>query len=246
MRRLLRILFCAAAVACGLPVAIYLWSASLLPPLARWLDVGGPPRRADYVMPLPGDQQIRPFVAAALVKVGLAGAVLIPENERMPDVDEGIVPPTDEIIRRVMRCRGVPQDKIIVLPGKSGSTLDDIGMLRAFLEPREHARVAVVTSSYHTRRARWSVSHVLGPRARDVTFVSAPSPDFDMEQWWRTEAGLRRITSEYAKLFLYWMRYGTGIPCCLGGAIVVVLLTATARKAKWEVQSEKCKVKNET
>ena len=90
--------FLVLAVAAAVLVGVYMSRGYLLPPMAYWLDVGGPPRRADYVMVLPGDANVRPFVAAALVKAGLAGRVLVPKTESAPEVDDGIYPSSDELI----------------------------------------------------------------------------------------------------------------------------------------------------
>ena len=69
----------AAMLACALLLLAALWLArvALLPRLAQWLDVGGQPVRADYVMILGGGAATRPFVAAALVRAGLAHKVLL-------------------------------------------------------------------------------------------------------------------------------------------------------------------------
>ena len=72
-RRLIVVLLLAAAIAFSLWIAY----PCLLRAAARWLDVGEPPRRADYVMLLGGDKETRPFVAAALVSEGWARRVLV-------------------------------------------------------------------------------------------------------------------------------------------------------------------------
>jgi len=189
-----------------------LWGAraSVLPPLARWLDVGEEPHPADYVMVLPGDESVRPFVAAALVRAGLARGVLVPKTETAPAVADGIVPPTHEVIRRVLRRRGVPEDRIVVLEhGQTGHTYGDAVLLAAFLDSAPDARVIVVTSFYHTRRARWTFSQVLERRAEQVSIVSAPTDRFAPEDWWQRQEGFLAISGEYLKLVYYAARYGT-------------------------------------
>lgn len=71
MRRLRRYLLVLVAATVALAGAS--WARGyLLPTLARWLDVGVAPQPADYLFVLPGGEDTRPFVAAALVKAGYA------------------------------------------------------------------------------------------------------------------------------------------------------------------------------
>ena len=127
----------------------------LLPPLADWLDVGISPTRADYIMVLPGHSETRPFVAASWVRLGLADQVLLPRTRSSGDIEDGIIPPTHEIEAAVMECCGLHKEQVVILPGESASTFDDAQALAAFIAGQPEARVAIVTSGFHTRRARW-------------------------------------------------------------------------------------------
>jgi len=182
--------------------------ACLLPWASDWLDVGEPPRKAGCVMVLPGDEQTRPFVAAALVKAGLAEKVLVPKVFDSPQVTEGLAPPTHEIIRGVLNHCQVSDDAIVFLEGWTSSTFGDAQRLDAFLKPAETTRVMVVTNDYHSRRARWVFRRVLGQRSPRLTFVSAPTDSFVLDQWWRTESGFSAVFGEYLKLTYYAARYG--------------------------------------
>lgn len=230
-------------VATGLVVLLWTARGWLLPPLARWLDVGEPPRAADFVMVLPGDQSVRPFVAASLVKVGLAQRALVPKTVAEPVVVDGILPPTHEVIRRVLVRRGVPEDRIIVLQeGETSHTHSDAVLLAAFLRDRPDARVIVVTSHYHTRRARWTFSRVLDDRAKQVCFVSAPTDRFTADNWWQCQEGLIAVGSEYLKLAYYAARYGSlcywAFGCAAVIAAVVIWLIATSRRQRPTVGSQ--------
>ncbi len=201
-----------------------LWAARswLLPPLAAWLDVGQPPQRVEYVMVLPGSADTRPFVAAAWVRAGLAQRVLIPATVNAADVDDGIEPSSDEILRRVLVARGVPKDRIVVLPGHSNSTWNDAQALGRFLKSAPNARVAVVTSDYHTRRARWSFRRAVPEFRNQIWFVSAPTDSYDPARWWRCRRGFMAITSEYVKL----TAYAAGDPTVLASSAALLLTLA--------------------
>ncbi len=211
--------------------ALYLARGRLLPAVARWLDVGEPPNRAEYVMVLPGDENARPFVAAAIMKAGLAGQALVPETATSPSVEDGILPPTHEIICRVLRYRGVEEEDIVILDGQSRSTFGDIRALARFLEASPQARVTLVTSGYHTRRTRWTVDRLLGERARQVTFVSAPTDGFGTDRWWEVDEGFIAIVGEYLKLGYYALRY-TGIGYWMGGCAGLVVIGLAYRQLR--------------
>jgi uncharacterized SAM-binding protein YcdF (DUF218 family) len=206
-RRLLR-LTCLAIVACMLTVAIA--PGVVLPPLARFLDVSEAVRPVDYVLVLNGDPETRPFAAAALVNANYAHCVLLTRQEltlESASVQDGETPSELEITRRVLRRRGVPDDAIEVLPGEIGGTADEARALAAFLEGEPDAKVAVVTNSFHTRRARLVFNRALGARAGQVYFVGVPREGAEEASWWRTPHGCTVYLSEYAKLPYYWLRY---------------------------------------
>jgi uncharacterized SAM-binding protein YcdF (DUF218 family) len=218
-RLLVGLLLCAAALA-------LLWAARapLLRAAGRWLDIGRPPRRAEYIMLLNGDESTRPFAAAALANAHWARRVLIAETAPTPDVIDHVRPPYHEINRQVLLKRGVPAANVAILPGQAATTHDEAMALAAFLERHPQARVLVVTSDYHTRRSRWVFARALADRAGQVSFVSAPSDEFNIDGWWQDQWGLVAIASEYLKLAFYAACYGYllhWLAACVGLAIVI-------------------------
>jgi uncharacterized SAM-binding protein YcdF (DUF218 family) len=167
----------------------------------RWLDVGGAPRSGDYVLVLPGDAAMRPFVAAALVNADFAPVVLVPVNADEPVVEDGLMPTYAELTRRVLIRRGVPEAQIVLLPGPSDSTAGYARALEAFCRSRGgDIDVMVVTSWYHTRRSRAIFERCLPATDGRLHFVSAPTDHFGPDDWWRSEIGFVRVGSELVKL----------------------------------------------
>ncbi len=200
------------------------WREPLLIRTAEWLDVGQPPQRADYIMLLNGDENTRPFVAAAVVKQGFAPKVLIAEVAKKSPKGGLILPPMHEINRQVLIHRGIAPSDITILPASATTTRDEARALADFLKDRPDARVLVVTSDYHTRRSRWIFGKELGVQSRQLSFVSAPSDDFRLAHWWQDEAGFVAIGSEYLKLPFYLIRYGYfgyWVLACGGLAVVI-------------------------
>jgi uncharacterized SAM-binding protein YcdF (DUF218 family) len=213
-----------------------LWASRLclLRTMAWWLDVGQKPQPAEYVMVLAGDEDTRPFVAAALVKAGFARGVLVTQTAATPAVADQILPPSHQIIREVLLSRGVAAGDITILPAAATSTHDEAVALADFLRDRPKSRVLVVTSDFHTRRSRWVFSRVLSERAERVAFVSAPTDEFRLDCWWQNEEGFVAVASEYLKLAFYVVRYGYvahWLAACGGLALVAAAIRRRARVA---------------
>jgi uncharacterized SAM-binding protein YcdF (DUF218 family) len=217
----------------GVVVLALCWAARspLLRAAASWLDVGEPPQQADYIMLLNGGEESRPFAAAALVRAGWAPRVLVAETELSPAVLDGIIPPYHEINRQVLLRRGVAEANVAILPGAAATTYDEATALAAFLRDRPDARVLIVTNDCHTRRSRWVFARVLADRAHQVSFVSAPTDEFPIDGWWRSQLGFLSIVTEYLKLAFYAAVYG-----CLGYWLaacgVLALVAAWIRRRK--------------
>jgi uncharacterized SAM-binding protein YcdF (DUF218 family) len=192
----------------GLPAGLYLARGTILLAAARWLDVGSYPQPADYVMVLGGGTQSRPFAAAALFKAGLARHVLVSHVKRSPLVLAGGVPPEDEIVRRVLIARGVPDSAITIIGQQGASTYDEARALASLLKDKPDARVLILTHEFHTRRARWIFREILGSQGSQIAMVSTPSEEFRFDRWWRSREGFKIIAGENLKFLLYVISYG--------------------------------------
>jgi uncharacterized SAM-binding protein YcdF (DUF218 family) len=200
---------------------LVLTHGSWMPAMGRWLDVGEPPRPSDYCLVLSGDYEQRPFGASALYTRGYIRQkiwlTLVAAGPR--DLREE--PTIEAAVRHLLVVMGVPGDRVAVLDGTCASTFDEARALAHALELQPDATVIVVTSNYHTRRARWVFRHVLGDRAARIRFFSVPTDYFDASCWWKSSEGFSLYTSEYLKLGFYLLWYGSA-GWWLGGAIFMV------------------------
>lgn len=224
----------------ALLVSAWLGRLALLPAAGRWLNVGEAPRPCDCVLVLPGGEETRPFVAAALVRAGLARQVLVPRGIGSPNTDEGIEPPAHEIIRRVLVMRGVPRSEIVLLGHDSQSTYTDATALRDFLLARPCSTVAIVTHDFHTRRARWIFRKVLGDQARHIYLLAAPHDKFNADNWWQSREGAATYCGEFAKLVGYLVWYGntwvwTGAGLLLATTILLLYRRRRKNRGKFHV-----------
>lgn len=138
-----------------------------------------------------------------MIRAGLAHGVLTPQTESDPANDEKLAPESHEILRQTLTSRGVRDDQIEVLSGRSISTWTDATSLLRFMREHPGVTIAITTDGFHTRRARWVFQRVLGREAQRVFFVSAPSDTVSSGNWWTTEEGLAMYLAEYSKFFAY-------------------------------------------
>jgi uncharacterized SAM-binding protein YcdF (DUF218 family) len=177
-----------------------------LPYVARFLDVSETPQKTSAVMVLGGGTDVRPFIAAALVKAKLADKVLVAPIKLSPEAEDGVVEPEHENIIKILVARGVARENIVLLPDTVESTFDEARGLSKYMEQNPESTVSVVTTSWHTRRARWIFANALAERSSQIRFVAAPTERFDENNWWTTEQGLF-IVDEYIKLGYYCFKY---------------------------------------
>ncbi len=196
-----RVLLGVAVFTVVLLAVAYLLRGPLLIGVGKWFVVADRPAPADFIYVLNGDEHTRPFHAARLYRQGHARRIVIPREERRPAEALGLAPNGTDISVKVLRLQGVPDSAIAVLPFAGGvtSTQDEGEALRAYLAAHPARRVLVVTSMFHTRRARWTLRRVLGDSPVEVRMMAAPDERFDETNWWQHEQGLLRYNEEMVK-----------------------------------------------
>jgi len=188
--------------------SIWTLRARMLPEVLWWLDVGKDPQPADCALIMGGSQNTRPWVAAALYRAGLVRRVLVTRIAPTAEVADRLVPPWQEITRGVLLHRGVPSEAIELIGHDCHNTFHEAEALRGFLQTSPETRVLVVTSSFHTRRVRWTMRRVLGDQSAQVVVVSAPEDGVSPHDWWQSRQGFQLVAAEYCKLAFYHLRYG--------------------------------------
>jgi vancomycin permeability regulator SanA len=101
------------------------------------------------------------------------------------------------LIERDLVERGVPRDKVVRFTHDGDSTLEEAEALARFAAGKKWHRVIVVTSNYHTRRARYIYRRVF-PQGMEVLLASARDGDFDPEHWWEKRKSIKELTREFA------------------------------------------------
>jgi len=141
--------------------------------------VEDPLNKADALLVLSDDDFYadRATRAAELFREGKASLVVASGRRLRPTA--GLV----ELMEHDLIERGVPKDKILRVAHDGDSTLDEAETLANLAKARKWHTAIVVTSNYHTRRARYIFQHVF-PHGIEVRVASARDADFDPQAWW--------------------------------------------------------------
>lgn len=181
-----------------------------LPLLPRILQVEDKIKKADYILVVSGDWS-RYFRAAELYKEGFAPKVLVsnayvrpPSRFNKTLSEMGIeVPPRHELRDRLMVHLGIPADATEVFGDGHISTAEEAEALRDFLAEKRLGKspeIILVTSPYHTRRAKLIFSDTLP----DVHFTMTAPPEKRIKsQWWRDRDSAIRSVLELFKFGYY-------------------------------------------
>jgi uncharacterized SAM-binding protein YcdF (DUF218 family) len=186
-----RWLIAALAAAVLLLVATHaIWLAAL----ARFLIDSEAPAPADVVVVLAGDTAgNRILTGADLVRRGLASKALISGPDGMYGGYE-----CDFAIAYAVR-RGYPESYFIRVPNKARSTAAEADVVVPEIRKLGAHRVEIVTSNFHTRRAR----KVYSQKAPDLAFRFVAADDsahpFLPENWWLDRENRKTFLIEWMK-----------------------------------------------
>jgi uncharacterized SAM-binding protein YcdF (DUF218 family) len=186
---------------------LFAWGA------ARFLQVDAPLDQAEALAVLSGSAAYkeRARFAAELFKAGRAERIILTnDNQRGGwSAIEERNPFYYELELKELERAGVPRDRIIVIPDPVSGTYDEVKLIREYAETHKIRSMLVVTSSYHSRRAWWTVrrvfqgTNVLVGLMPVGTGQQNPSPI----AWWVQLRGWKTIPLEYFKILYYTLRY---------------------------------------
>lgn len=157
-----------------------------------------PLEAADIIVALAGDGSGRRLLRAAeLVEQGYAPRVLIPGPRTAYGARES------DLALEFARREGLDMEILEGFPVDVTSTLEELAFVDRELQRRGVKKALVVTSNFHTRRARNIYrKHTSG--AIEYIFVAAGSPRFDPDSWWKTRDGKEVLVIEYIKTLNSW------------------------------------------
>jgi uncharacterized SAM-binding protein YcdF (DUF218 family) len=106
-----------------------------------------------------------------------------------------------ELMEHDLIERGVPKERIMRSPHDGDNTREEAQALSTLITQQGWRNVIIVTSNYHTRRARYIFERVL-PDSVAVRVSSARDGDFDPQGWWQNRKSLKEFTRELAGMIV--------------------------------------------
>jgi uncharacterized SAM-binding protein YcdF (DUF218 family) len=145
--------------------------------------------------------------AAQVYRQGLASVVVASGRRLRPYA--GVA----ELIEHDLIERGVPKDKILRVAHDADNTREEAKALAQVAKQKKWRSVIVVTSNYHTRRARYIFSHVF-PKDVKIRVTGASDGDFDPERWWEKRISVKELAREMAGMLVaIWEQHaGSDVP----------------------------------
>jgi uncharacterized SAM-binding protein YcdF (DUF218 family) len=171
----------------------------------NWI-VEDPLDKADALIVLSDDNFYadRSTRAAELFREGKAPLIVASGRRLRPSA--GIA----ELMEHDLVERGVPRDKILRFTHDADSTKEEAEALVKLAKTRKWHKTIVVTSNYHTRRARYIFNRVF-PQDIGVRVASARDGDFDPQRWWEKRESTKDLMKEFVGMVVaVWeLRHGS-------------------------------------
>jgi len=187
-----------AAIVASLPI----W----FPHLGYFLVVSDPLKRSDAIVALGGGDMQRYVVAAKLYREKWAPTV-ISTGDLVPDYIEALGEKLTfaELGAKLLIKDGVPLQSVVII-NKGTSTFEEAEAVKDYSRQNRFQRIIVVTSIYHTRRARAVYRKMFANSGTEIITRGAEGGQFSADRWWTREDDLVFVNSEWVKLFLYKFR----------------------------------------
>jgi uncharacterized SAM-binding protein YcdF (DUF218 family) len=170
--------------------------------------VEDPLERSDAILVLSDDNFYadRATRASQIYREGLAPIVVASGRRLRPYA--GIA----ELIEHDLVERGVPKDKILRVAHDADNTREEANALWQIAKQKKWRSVIVVTSNFHTRRARYIFTRVF-PEDVKIRISGARDGDFDPERWWEKRVSVKDLVREMAGMLVaIWEQHSGSDP----------------------------------
>jgi uncharacterized SAM-binding protein YcdF (DUF218 family) len=161
--------------------------------------------RSDAILVLSDDNFYadRATRASQIYRQGLAPLVVASGRRLRPYA--GIA----ELIEHDLIERGVPKEKILRAAHDADNTREEAKALAPVVKQKKWHSVILVTSNFHTRRARYIFRHVF-PEDVSIRVTGARDGNFAPERWWENRISVKELTQEMAAMLVAIWEQHTG------------------------------------
>jgi uncharacterized SAM-binding protein YcdF (DUF218 family) len=175
--------------------------------MGKWLVVDDS-QPADVLVILVGGDPDRDRLTANLFTQGFAPQIWLANDRNLLETD--FSNDAGNVIRR-LTAAGVPRERITLLPTARNTTSEAQRVAEHVqsLDPGQRPRsITVVTTSFHTRRARILFRKYLSGTGVVIHTAASYDPAVPTEGWWRQRHSRSMFTGEFAKILFSLLGLG--------------------------------------
>lgn len=195
-------------------VVVYALRVPLLVGVGTLVYDTDPLESADAIVVLAGGLD-RLIEAADLFRAGYAPVIVLTRQPASPVVEElqsRGVDVNDGLETRLgyLDALGVPSSATTVLQRIAESTHEEAEAVAVWAKHRDVAKIMIVTTGFHTARARLAFSKSFRGQSTALLFRASRTSAFDPGTWWHDRHGVRTVLVELQKQFYYRFMYWLG------------------------------------
>ena len=163
----------------------------------------------DFLVVLSGDINSRIPEAGRLFLEGKTKYIVLLPKELSPIEERGIIEEEQVLATKLLKKMGVVSSAILkpVFNKRVTSTFDEAKFMLNFSTKFGLSRLNILTTDFHSRRAKWIFNKVFKKSNTSVNILKAECWKFSPKNWWTNEIGLITYQNEYIKLFYYLFKY---------------------------------------
>jgi uncharacterized SAM-binding protein YcdF (DUF218 family) len=178
-----------------------IFSEPLLNGISRALVHEDPLVKVDAIVVLAGGNGNRIEAAARLYHEGFGRRLFFSGFRLYPGIY------TSTRMKNYALKLGVPEDKMIIsIPDVEVSTRGESFANLDLLKKKQVKNFILVTSSYHTRRAKLIYENTISLLEYEIKFLVYPAQDpyVPIQGWWRVRTAQKGVLFEYLKWIAYY------------------------------------------
>lgn len=186
----------------------------IFPNLGRYLVVRNKLNQSDIIIVPTGDLRYRVPHSVEVYKQGYSNKIVFVNTisfdcEVVSSKTQEIIFGKAQLNKKEAIKLGVPEEDIIILEGNAQSTRDEAIIFRDYLKINNDIEsIILVTSKYHSRRAKIIFTKVLNKLNRETIIYSSPSEydPFNEDRWWKNKNDVEAVFWEYLKIFYFYFK----------------------------------------
>ena len=186
----------------------------LAPNLGQWLVIEDALQKSDIIVVLTGSLTDRILQAVDVYNERYSGKIVLVNSDRIGYdifVEKGVKKPLGDaqLSKMVAMNLGVAERDVLILEGNAQSTQDEALIIGEYIKNDKIIEsIIVVTSKYHSGRAKKIFEKVLNSLDRKIEVYSSPSKydSFNSSHWWKNKRDIYLVMFEYLKLANFYLR----------------------------------------